>query len=68
MSEAQDLIKDIDAFLAETGMAATTFGQKAVKNWKIVSHLKQGGNTGLRTAERLRQFMRDYSKGHSTAA
>ncbi len=61
MSATEELIAEVDRFLAETGMAPTTLGQKAVRNWKLVNHLRAGGGTGLKTADRLRFFMRSYS-------
>lgn len=60
MSETQQLILEIDAFLLRTGMAASTFGQRAIRNWKIVPHLKSGGSTSLKTAERLRTYMEQH--------
>lgn len=61
MDETQQLISEIDDFLAKTGMAASTFGQKAVRNWRIVDQLKSGGNTGMKTAARIRDYMRQHS-------
>jgi len=61
MDETQQLIAEIDDFLAKTGMAPSTLGQKAVRNWRVVETLKSGGNTGIRTAARLRDYMRQYS-------
>lgn len=49
-------------------MAATTFGNKAVRNWKIVDHLRAGGDTGLKTAARIRAYMAEYEKDKSNAA
>lgn len=68
MSETQILLSEIDDFLRRTGMAATTFGQKSVRNWKIVDHLRSGGDTGLKTAARIRAFMAEYPKDKSKAA
>lgn len=61
MDETQRLISEIDDFLAKSGMAPTTFGQKAIGNWQIVRHLKAGGDTGLKTAARIRDFIRQHS-------
>ena len=60
MDETQKLIAEIDAFLAKSGMAATTFGQRAVRNWRIVEQIKTGSNIGLKTAARLRGYIADH--------
>lgn len=59
MDETQQLISEIDDFLAKTGMAASTFGQKSVGNWRVVDQIKSGGNTGMKTVARLRKYMRE---------
>lgn len=68
MDETQQLIAEIDAFLARSGMAATTFGQRAVRNWQIVKQIKSGSNIGMKTAARLRGFMADYQVQEDQAA
>lgn len=60
MDDRDKLLIEIDRFLAKTGMAETTFGQKAVRNWRIVEQLKHGSNVGINTIARLREFMRSY--------
>lgn len=57
MSETSQLLAHIETYLTETGMAATTFGQKAVKNWKVVDRLRNGGSVTLKQAERIREFI-----------
>lgn len=66
--ELDNLLSEIDAFLAETGMAPTTLGNKAVRNWRIVDHIREGGDTGHVTAQRLREFMRDHRRSVAHAA
>jgi len=67
MDETQQLISEIDEFLASTGMAPSTFGQKAVRNWRIVDQIKSGGNTGMKTAARIREYMRQHNGGARAA-
>jgi len=62
MDETQQLIAEIDAFLAQSGMAATTFGQKAVRNWRIVEQIRSGCNIGMKTAGRIRGFISENQK------
>ena len=57
MSTIQEVIKEIDAFLADTGMAETYFGALAVKNPNLVSRLKAGSDMNSRTIDRVREFI-----------
>lgn len=66
--ELADLLAEIDAFLAETGMAPTTLGNKAVRNWRIVEHLRAGGDTGHVTAQKMRAWMSEYRRGNRGAS
>lgn len=59
MSKSQLLI-EIDSFLARSGMAASTFGQKAVHEWRLVERLRAGGDVTTRNAERIRAFIADH--------
>ena len=60
MDARQELLSEIDGFLAQHRMAPTTFGLKALKDGKFVGRLREGGNLTIRTIERARQFMREY--------
>lgn len=57
MNHTDQLLNEIEAFLGRTGMAATTFGQKAILNSKLVDRLRKGGTVTLQTAETIRDFM-----------
>lgn len=57
MDATQTLLSEIEAFLSRTGMEASTFGQKAVHDWRQVERLRAGGSVSLRKAERLRAYM-----------
>jgi hypothetical protein len=52
------LLPVIETYLRETGIAASTFGQKAVKQSTLVQRLRLGGSIGWRTENRIRQFMK----------
>jgi hypothetical protein len=61
MSKSPDtipLLAEIEAFLEETGMAATTFGQLAIRDWQLVERLRGGGDVTTRKAEAIRAFMK----------
>jgi hypothetical protein len=71
MDTTQILLEDIERFLVAAGMEPTTFGQKAVRDWKLVERLRGGGSVTLRNADRLRAFMAAYraeSAKHGRAA
>lgn len=61
------LLTEIDAFLTRTGMAESTFGQKAVHEWRLVPRLREGGDVTTRTADRIREFMRDWEPAERRA-
>lgn len=56
------LLSEIQAFCARSGMAETTFGQRAVHQWRLVDHLKTGRTVTLSTAERVREFIASNSR------
>ena len=51
------LLKEIDAFLSETGMSASYFGKKAVGNSEVVSRLRKGRRVWPDTETNLRSYM-----------
>lgn len=57
MHNLSAVLSDIEAFLASTGMAASTFGQKAVHDWQLVDRLRAGGDVTMRTAVRIQNFI-----------
>lgn len=57
MSMQADLLGEIDAFLARTGMAESTFGRLAVNDGKFVARIRGGGGLTLATMERVRGFI-----------
>lgn len=55
-----DLRAEIEAFLAETGMAPTRFGDLAVSDTTFVTRLRAGMRPRQRNIARIRAFMADY--------
>ena len=51
------LVAAIDAFLAGSGMAPSTFGFKAVNNGKFVARLKSGSRVWPETSEKVFAFI-----------
>lgn len=57
----EDLLNEIDEFLARSEMADTTFGLKAVNDGKFVARLRDGGECLPRTVARARNFIQQHS-------
>lgn len=60
---ASDLLSDIRAFLAETGMGRSYFGKAACGNSELVERLEQGKTITLVTAGKVRAFMDERRPG-----
>lgn len=54
---ATDLLSEIRAFLARTGMGPSYFGKVACGNSELVERLQAGKTVTLVTADRVRQYM-----------
>jgi len=57
MTDEQILLAEIDAFLAASGMAASTFGRRAMSHWKFVETLRAGRRCWPETIAKVRAFM-----------
>jgi hypothetical protein len=55
---ADQLLAEIEAFLAVTGMPETTLGRRAVRDGSFVTRLRETGNCTFKTAAAVRAFMR----------
>lgn len=65
MSSETKLLAAIKRFLAETGMSQTTFGQESIGERGLVVRLEAGRSVTLKTADRIRAFMREWKPGKS---
>lgn len=61
MNHQLQFIGRIDQFLADTGLAETTFGRLACNDSTFVADLRDGRSPSLRTLERVETFMNDYA-------
>jgi hypothetical protein len=59
MTSNKQLLREIRAFCKAARIAETTFGQRAVHEWRLVERLEAGRSITLTTAERVRNFIRD---------
>lgn len=57
MSTQHQLLKEIKAFLKRTGMKASTFGEYAVGNSRLVAKLEEGGTISIKTLDEVRAYM-----------
>ncbi|MFC3795339.1 hypothetical protein [Sphingobium agri] len=52
-----DLLQAVEAYLAQTGMAPTAFGDGALNDRHFVRQLRKGRRTFRDTEDRVRKFM-----------
>lgn len=73
----EELLTEIDAFLALHNMTERDFGLQALKDHKLVPELRgdlvrsksgEPRSPSLRTVDRVREFMRDYQPETQQAA
>lgn len=57
-----ELLPEIDAFLAVSGMSASYFGLKAVNDGKLVDRLRAGGDVTTVKAKKIRAFIAEHSE------
>lgn len=57
MPDSRALLAAIESFLPSSGMAASTFGARAVNDGKLVDRLRAGGSVRLETAEAVLAFI-----------
>jgi hypothetical protein len=66
-TEAGTLLRDIESFCRQAGMAESTFGREAVNDGKLCSRLRSGRNVTLQTAARIRQYIKTFEGKEMTA-
>ena len=52
-----NLLQEIEAFMAETGIGAFRFGIKAIRNGRLVERLRSGGRVWPETEKEIRLYM-----------
>ena len=61
MSEHEKLLAEIERFLDRTGMAPSTFSLDSCGQRNLMIRLRNGEGVTLKTVEKVRSFMRNYS-------
>ena len=59
---AAELLAEIEAFRALTGINKTTFGRRVLRDGNFVSRLEAGRAPTLKTIDKVRQFIARNSK------
>ncbi len=54
------MLRSVEMFLKETGMAPTRFGRDSVRDPRIVFDMRNGREPGSRMRRRLEHFMAGY--------
>src|SRR5262249_54216821 len=68
MEQVAALVKEIETFCRQAGLAETTFGRQAVNDGKLMRRLREGKGITLKTMERARSYMQSHSIGHGAEA
>jgi len=55
------LLRQIEIFLRQTGLAPTSFGRHAVRDPRLVFDLRNGRAPGPRLVARVQRWMREYA-------
>lgn len=63
MDAQTDLLSEIEAYVAERGIAESTFGRLAVNDGKFVGRLRDRRNMTLGTIARARDYIADHRAG-----
>ena len=68
MTERERLLAEIDEFLAPRDMLPSSFGRLSVADGKFLARIRAGGDVRTATAERVREFMREYKANEAREA
>lgn len=63
----ESFLREIEAFIAESGMAESTFGIRAVNDGKLLDRLRGQGSVTTRTMHRVEQFIASHRAGKAVA-
>lgn len=64
----EQLLPEIERFLALTGMSATRFSDEAIRDRHFVRQLRDGRRVWPETAQKARDFMATYRPTNTQAA
>ncbi len=67
-SATESLIKEVEVFCRQAGVAESTFGRQAVNDGKLCARLRAGKNVTLETAQRIRDYIERQATASDRAA
>lgn len=62
-----ELLTQVEAFLARTGMKHTRFGRETMADGALVQHLRAGRSLSLANANKVVSFMEQYDQARAAA-
>ena len=68
IDKKSELLSEIEAFLAATGMAATALGREAINDSHLVARLRKGNSVTLKTADKVRAYLARQRQPRATPA
>lgn len=57
MTDTAALLSEIEAYCARHRISEKTFGQRVVRNWKLVARLREGKSITMHTAAAVREHL-----------
>jgi hypothetical protein len=67
MELVETLVREIESYCRQVGLAETTFGRQAVNDGKLMSRLREGKGITLKTMERARAYMESHAPNGARA-
>jgi hypothetical protein len=62
MTNSEELLAEIIAFVRRKHWSKTYFGRRAVNDWKLVDRLESGGTVTLEKAAQIMTFIKEKSE------
>ena len=66
MTARETLLAEIEAFLETSGLAPSAFGRMSLNDTALMTRLRAGSDVRTETADKLREFMREYVPSRTT--
>jgi len=67
MRKHHPILREVEEYLAKTGMGETYFGKRAANNSELVARLRAGGSVHFKTEDSIRAFISKNSPSSDTS-